>query len=110
MGIARDILDVAIEAAQKAGATRITRVNVVAGKLRGIVPMQLSFCFGIMAEGTVASGAQLNIETTKPEGKCGDCGKVFPINEFEYICPECQSLNIQVQGGTELFLRDMEVE
>lgn len=110
MGIARNILDIAIEAAQREEARRITRVNVVAGELRGIVAVQLSFCFGILAEGTMASGAQLNIETIKPQGECRDCHHIFALNDFERICPRCQSLNIQVKGGTELFLRDIEVE
>lgn len=110
MGIARDILDIAITAAQKEEAARITRINVIAGELRGVIPLQLCFCFGILAEGTIAGGAQLNIESTKPQGKCRDCDHVFPINNFAYICPHCQSLNIQVQGGTELYIRDIEVE
>ncbi len=55
MGIAQNILEIAVEAANKEGATKITRIDLVAGELRGIVPMQLTFCFGIVAKDTIAS-------------------------------------------------------
>jgi len=59
MAIARNIIDIVVAAAEKEGAKRITKVNVVSGELRGIVPAQLTFCFGLMAEHTLASGAYL---------------------------------------------------
>lgn len=110
MAIARSILDIAIAAAEKEGAQRITRVNVVVGELRGIVPLQLTFCFGLMAEDTIASGACLSLETTPVRGRCRKCEETFIVEDYRYVCPKCQSEDIQTVGGTELRLRDIEVE
>ena len=110
MGIAQSILDIAIAAAEKEGAQRITRVNVVAGELRGIVPLQFTFCFGVMAENTIASGAHLNLEITPVRGRCRVCEETFIVEDYRYICPKCRGGDIQTVGGTELRLRDIEVE
>jgi len=110
MAIAQSILDIAIAASEKEGAQRIIRINVVAGELRGIVPLQLTFCFSLIAENTIASGAHLNLEITPVRGRCMDCEETFIVEDYRYICPKCQSVNIQTIGGTELRVRDIEVE
>ena len=110
MAIARSLINIAVAAAEKEGARRITKVNVVAGELRGIVPSQFTFCFGLMAEDTIASGAHLGLEITPVKGKCKKCGETFVIEEYRYVCPKCQGGDVQTVGGTELRLRDIEVE
>ena len=110
MAIAQSIVDIAVAAAERGQAQQITRVNVVAGELRGIVPLQLTFCFGVAAEGTIARGAQLNLEIAPVRGECRGCSETFVIKDFEYICPQCESTNIQITGGTELRVKDIEVE
>lgn len=110
MAIARNIVDIAVAAAKKEGAQRITRVNVVAGELRGIIPMQLTFCFGVIAENTIASGAHLGLEIVPVRGRCRQCGEVFVVKDYRYVCPECQSKEIQTVSGTELLLKDLEVK
>ena len=110
MTIAQSILDIAIAAAEKDGAQRIIKVNVVAGELRGIEPLQLTFCFGLMAENTIARADNLSLEITPVRGRCRDCEETFIVNDYQYICPKCHSGDIQTIGGTELRLVDIEVE
>ena len=110
MAIARGIIDIAVAAAQREGAQRIIRINVVAGELRGVVALQLTFCFGILAEETIASGAYLNLEITPIKGRCRECGQTFIVEDYQYLCPGCQSRDIQMVGGTDLRIRDIEVE
>ena len=109
MSIAQNIVDIAVSAAQRGGAEKITAVNVVAGEMRAIVPTQLNFCFGIAAEDTIASGAQLNLEIVPVRGECRECGEDFVIHDFEYICPKCESSDVEIIGGTELRIKDIEV-
>jgi hydrogenase nickel incorporation protein HypA/HybF len=110
MTIASGILDVAVAAAEKEGAERIVRVNVLVGELRGIVPLQLTFCFGVLAEGTIAKDACLNMEITPVTGRCRDCAETFIVKDYVYQCPKCGSLDIQTMGGTELRVSDIDVE
>ncbi len=110
MGIAQNILEIALDAAKKEGATRITRINMVVGELRGIVPLQLTFCFSIVAQDTMAAGAFLNVEEVPVSGHCNDCQSDFSVEEYQYLCPKCSSTNIQITGGTELRVKDIEIE
>ena len=110
MAIARNIVNIAIAAAEKEGAKRITKVNVVAGELRGIVPAQLTFCFGLMAENTLASGAYLDLEIAPLTGKCNKCNETFAIKDYRYVCSRCYCEAIQTLSGTELRVKDIEVE
>jgi len=110
MGVAQNIVDIAVAAAQKEGAQKITRINMIAGELRGIVPMQLSFCFGIVAKDTIASGAYLNIEEVLVTAHCENCNSDFSVEEYQYVCPKCGSAKIQLTGGTELRIKDIEIE
>jgi hydrogenase nickel incorporation protein HypA/HybF len=110
MAIARNVVNIAIAAAEEEGAKRITKVNVVAGELRGIVPAQLIFCFGLMAENTIADGAYLSLEITTVTGKCKKCEEIFTVRDYRYVCPKCQGEDIQTIGGTELRVKDIEVE
>lgn len=110
MAIAQSLINMAVAAAEKEGAQRITRVNVVVGELRGIVPMAFTFCFGLMAENTIASGAHLSLEITPVTAECRKCHETFIVKDYRYVCPKCQGGDIQAVGGTELRLRDIEVE
>lgn len=110
MAIARSIVDIAVGAAGRGNARKIVRVNVLAGELRGIIPAQLALCFGLMSENTIASGAYLSLETTPAVVRCRKCQEDFAVEGFSCICPRCQGQDIQMIGGTELRVKDIEVE
>jgi hydrogenase nickel incorporation protein HypA/HybF len=110
LAIARNIVNIAVAAAEKEGAKKITRVNVVVGELRGIVPAQLVFSFGLMAENTIASGAYLNLEITPVIGRCRKCQEEFAVKEYKYVCIKCHSQDVGTLSGTELRVKDIEVE
>ena len=110
MGIAQNILEIALEAADKEGATRISRIDMIAGELRGIVPMQLNFCFGIISQNTIASGAYLNFEEVPVTACCEDCKNDFAVLEYQYLCPKCGSTKVKITGGSELRVKDIEIE
>ena len=110
MAIARNIVNIAVAAAEKEGVRKITRVNVVAGELRGIVPSQLVFNFGLMTENTIASGAYLDLEITPVIGRCRKCQEEFVVKDYRYLCTKCRSEDIQMVSGTELRVKDIEVE
>jgi hydrogenase nickel incorporation protein HypA/HybF len=110
MAIARGIVDIAVAAATREGAQRITRINVVAGELRGIVPLQMTFCFSVVAEGTIASDALLNLELTPIKARCRQCDHTFIVEDHNYVCPDCHGQEVQTVAGMELRVRDIEVE
>jgi len=78
--------------------------------LRAIVPEQLIFSFGLMADNTIASGAYLALEITPVICKCRKCGNEFTVKDYRYICTNCGSQDFDTLSGIELRVKDIEVE
>ncbi|MBI5119215.1 hydrogenase maturation nickel metallochaperone HypA [Candidatus Poribacteria bacterium] len=110
MSIAQSILRIVLAEAQRNGARKIKTVRIRAGELRGIVPSQLSFFFQFITKDTFAEGATLDFEIVPIKGKCKPCDNVFPVLNFEFICPNCASKDVDVVEGMELAVKEIEIE
>lgn len=64
LGISRNIVAIVAEAAR---GRRVRRVTLEIGKLSGVMPHAVEFCFDLAAEGTAASRAVLDIRETAGE-------------------------------------------
>ena len=86
----------------------VRRVRVRVGRLSGIVPDALRFCFELATAGTALDGATLDIESTPGRGRCRECGVEFDTDDFVVMCP-CGGVDVEVLGGRELTIREVEV-
>ena len=43
-------------------------------------------------------------------GKCLDCDKTFPVENYKFICPYCDSHFVQTIGGRELQVTSMDID
>jgi hydrogenase nickel incorporation protein HypA/HybF len=93
-----------------AGERRIARVELRVGHLRQVVPSALEFAFGLVAEGTVAEGAELVMEEVPATGRCRGCGSASTLDGFPLRCPACGSLDLELLGGDELLVDALELE
>ncbi len=110
MALAQNILDIVVKTAERYRVKKVRKINVRAGRLRGIVPEQLQFCFGFVArESPVVDGAELAIEILPIRGKCKECGAVFTVEDYRFICPECGHDDVEVLQGMELLVANIEV-
>ena len=71
LGVAGEILDVALSEADRHAAGKVTSIRLRVGVLRAIEPGNLSFLFGHLARGTAAEGALLEIEEEPVRVECG---------------------------------------
>jgi hydrogenase nickel incorporation protein HypA/HybF len=109
MGLAQNIFDIVLKTAEQNSVSKVLRINVRAGQLRGIVPEQLQFCFGFVArESPVVDGAELLIETLPIKGRCKSCRHEFFVEEYRFVCPECAHEDIDVLQGMELLVSNIE--
>ena len=88
---------------------RVARVRVQIGKLAGVLPETLQFCFAICTRGTALDGAALEIDELRGHGLCRHCGADVTMETFVDRCP-CGSLDIDVLGGKELRIETVEVQ
>lgn len=90
------------------GIESISKVRLKVGELAAVEPMTLTACFEVVAEGTVAEGARLEIEEVPLTGRCRGCGAGFRIENFSFICPSCGEGDAEMTGGRELCLESLE--
>ena len=96
MSIALSIVEAVEAKAREEGAGSISGIDLVIGKLAGIEPESLKFCFSAAAKGTLAEEALLKVEEPEGRGECGDCGKMFTVYFYYSECPDCSSLRIKI--------------
>jgi len=110
MGITQGILASSIEAAEEAGAERITEIRISVGELTEIVEFALQFAFEALTPGTLAEGATLVVNHIGARSHCNDCGLDYDHDRFQMVCPSCESLNVQLLQGRELRIDSIEAE
>ncbi|MGO9607257.1 MAG: hydrogenase maturation nickel metallochaperone HypA [Candidatus Binataceae bacterium] len=108
LSVASDLLD-AIERNLGEDAARVVRVDISVGAAVGIVSESLRFAFRVLAEGTRADGAVLEIITVSARGRCGNCGILFEFDAIIGRCPSCGRLGGELLSGDEMILRAIEV-
>jgi len=109
MSLTESVVEIALEEARKAGASRVTRIVLDVGALSAVVPESMEFCFAAITAGTPAEGAELKIERIDGAGWCLDCSKTVVLTERFSACPECGGYKVQMTRGDELKIREMEV-
>jgi len=89
---------------------RIEAVDVAAGVLRQIVPEALQTAFAVIAEGTCAAGAQLNLEIVPARVKCRRCGREFALEGDAYFCERCGEADVEIVAGNDILLTSVTCE
>ena len=110
MGITQGILAASFEAAEEAGATRITEIRVSVGELTEVMDFALQFAFESLTPGTMAEGAVLLVNHVPARSKCLECGTEFEHDRFEMICPNCGSFALESLSGRELQIDSIETD
>ncbi len=110
MSLMESVIEIVEEEARRAGATSVKVVKLAIGELSHVEPDAMRFCFEAVTGGTIAAGATLEIERVPGEGWCMDCGKTVPLSERFGACPECGNHRVQMTGGDDLRVAELEVE
>jgi len=95
--------------AQAANGRKVHRVTIEIGKLSGVMPDAIAFCFPEVAKGTRLEEASLDIREIEALARCEACGAQFPTPSLLTTCP-CGSLHFQRLKGEELNIKSIEVD
>lgn len=89
---------------------RVTRLELVIGRLSGVNADSIRFAFEMLSPGTMLEAADVQIDEPKAVCCCRGCGARTEIDELAACCPACGSGEIAVEGGQELLLQTIDLE
>jgi len=110
MALAQSIMDIVEQEMTRHGATRVSLIRLEVGEFTAVVPESLAFCFEVMTKGTPFEGVKLELNPVPLTGRCQGCGKEFKIRDYHFICPQCESKDIETIAGKELLVKEIEAE
>jgi hydrogenase nickel incorporation protein HypA/HybF len=109
MSLAEGVLQLIEESARREQFSKVLSVWLEVGELAGVEPEAMKFCFDAVMRGSVADSATLEIIAAPGAGWCMQCEKTVALAQLYGACPECGTHEVQVTGGTELRVRELEV-
>lgn len=107
MGLAEGILAVVLDAAKD---QKVRRIRLQVGKLQMVVPDSLEFSFQLVADGTPAGEASLEIEEFPARFRCKQCGAESELNNPPFICLTCGDSDVEVASGDQVLVDEIELE
>jgi hydrogenase nickel incorporation protein HypA/HybF len=105
LSITQSVVDAVLDHVRDA---RIVAVHLRVGRLSGVVPDAMRFCFEAVTEGTPLDGARLEIEEPSGAAHCRSCGADFDVDDLILLCA-CGSADVEVTAGRDLTVASVEV-
>lgn len=129
--LAEGVISTAIELAEEEGAGGVAKINVRMGSLQQVDREIFDLALREIAEGTIAEGAEVNVEMEEAVLECRSCGKEWSFEESRgelteeesesihfipdlahaYIrCPSCGSPDFEIKKGRGVWIGSIELE
>ena len=104
MSIALEVVEQVRDAARRAGdVTAVRTVRLEVGRLAGVVPEALTFCFELACAGTLLEGAELITEPVPGRARCASCVHDWAVGMPPVLlCPRCGRGADELLSGREL--------
>lgn len=110
MSIAEGVLQLIEDAAEREGFKQVKTIWVEIGRLSGVEAEALAFCFDAVTRGSIAEGAAFEIIQVPGLGHCHECGKETELEAVYDACRHCGAVPVEVVGGTEMRVKELEVD
>ncbi len=106
--IAQNILDTVYQNIDKNDI--VSRIIVEIGSFSGIDKGSLEFCFGVIKAETSLKRSRISVNIVDTVAKCKNCGNMYTVNDYFFICPECDSTEAEIVRGDKIILKSIEVD
>ena len=110
LAVTEALLNLALQHAQAAQASRITDVHVVIGQLSSVMDDSVQFYWDLISAGTLAAGARLHFRRVPAFFCCSDCQHEYSPAAEVLACPACGSLRVSLIRGDELYLDTLDID
>jgi len=108
--IVQSLLDSCEENARANNATKVMKVVIKIGVMSGVEPSLLQTAFDTFKEATICEEAEFIINMQNVVVKCNNCLVESTLEKLEYCCPKCQSTELDIIDGEDMYLMQLELE
>lgn len=109
MSLCEGILQVLEDQAEAQQYRQVKTVWLEIGALSGVEPSAMQFSYEVVSRGTLAEGSRLEIVELPGTAWCMQCAASVTIGERHAACPGCGGYQLQVTGGDQMRIRELEV-
>jgi len=96
--------------AEREQASKVISITLQIGPLSGVEAQLLREAFPVAAVGTIAEGAELEIEQMPIVVECLQCGARGEAKVNKLVCGQCGDWRTRLISGEEMLLKSLELE
>ncbi len=108
--IVQSLLNSCEDNVKQNNASKVTKVVVKIGVLSGVEPDLLDVAFNTFKENTICHDAVFILNIQKVIINCKNCNSTSTLEKHEYSCPTCQSIEVEIIDGEDMYLMQLELE
>lgn len=109
LSLCEGILQVLERESRTRGFQRVKNVWLEIGRLAGVEVDAMRFSFDVVVRDTLADGAGLEIIELPGTAWCPDCAETIELGQRFEACPRCGSHRVEITGGNEMRIKQLEV-
>ncbi|MDO5045804.1 hydrogenase maturation nickel metallochaperone HypA [Campylobacter sp.] len=109
LSIVQNLVSLCEKNAAKQGAKEVVKIEIKVGRLSGVEPHYLESAFDVYKNETICANAELIINLQNVVIECLDCGYSGELADNDFTCPKCQSQNLKVTDGEDMYLMKLEM-
>lgn len=109
MSICEGILQIIEDQAVTQKFSEVKSVRIEVGAMAGVELEALRFSYEVVTRGTIADNSRLEVIQLPANAWCMICSIPVIVKQRFEACPHCGSYQVEISGGDELRIKDMEV-
>lgn len=111
LGIVVKTVDMLEKVAAENNVNKVTLVRMEIGEVSSVVPELFTDAFEwAKKRSEYLKDARLELIILKGVSYCRSCGNTYPTTEYAKKCPECGSSDTYLVTGSEINIKDIQVE
>jgi len=108
--LANSILEIAEEAVEKNGMSKVTAITLEIGTMAGVEISALETAMEIIKKDTILEMAEIIIDILAATAVCNTCQHQFEPHDITDSCPVCTNFGMSILSGKELLVKSIEAE
>ena len=109
LSVCQELIDQVEAIAREENAVQVVVIHLGIGPLSGVEPQLLEQAFDVARAGSIASEAQLLIDSLPVRVSCRKCGQITDALPARLVCGSCGDWHTKVVSGDELLISQVEL-